>query len=288
MHMPVLDRRTLLLGLGAVAIAPAAARTPILSAELARLEQSIGGRFGAVVLDANGVALLAHRAEERFLFCSVFKTFLAGAVLRRVDQGRLDLARALPVTPADMVSYSPAVEAALPAGAMTIEALCRAATIVSDNASANLLLPLVGGPAGLTRFMRRLGGRSSRLDRIEPALNTPHGAKDSTTPQDAAAMLRALLAPSQLSARSRERLEAWMIESRTGRNRLRAGLPADWRAGDKTGTGPKGPANDIAFIDVPKRGRVFVSAFLEAPERTGKERDEVIAAFGRLVAATVA
>ena len=31
-------------------------------------------------------------------------------------------------------------------------------------------------------------------------------------------------------------LQEWLVETTTGMNRLRAGLPGEWRAGDKTGT----------------------------------------------------
>lgn len=287
MNDPNMTRRAALIGLAAIAASPAAAGAPAPAADVAPLERGIGGRLGAVAIDGAGRVLLAHRADERFLLCSTFKAFLVGAILRQIDRGALTLARSVPVSRADVVPYAPAVEAAVAAGAMTVEELCRAAILVSDNAAANLLLPFIGGPAGMTRFMHRLGGRASRLDRIEPALNMAEGVKDTTTPREAAQMLRALLAGPSLSAPARQRLEGWMIETRTGQSRLRAGWPAGWPSGDKTGTGFDGPSNDIAFVDVPGRGRVYVSAFLEAPGQPGRARDEVIAAVARAVAATL-
>jgi len=53
---------------------------------------------------------------------------------------------------------------------MTLGALCAAAIEQSDNTAGNLLLNVIGGPAGLTNFVRALGDRVTRLDRIEPEL----------------------------------------------------------------------------------------------------------------------
>jgi beta-lactamase class A len=279
-----LTRRGFTIGLTLTAVTPLRAQPRSLDARLAALEREAGGRLGVFAIDAAGRVEAAHRADERFLLCSTFKAFLAGAVLAAVDQGRERLDRRVPVSRADLVSHAPAVEKALADGAMSVEALCAAAVMLSDNAAANLLLDPVGGPAGMTKFFHLLGGNAARLDRREPELNRPDGDKDTTTPAAAAAMLRQLLAPGTLSAASRARLEGWMVDCPTGRARIRAGLPVSWRAGDKTGTGPKGETNDIAFVDVPERGRLFVAAYYEGPARTHPEREAVLAKAGRLIA----
>lgn len=284
MTAPVLTRRCVVLGLALAAATKLEAAPAAATDRLRALEREAGGRLGVVVLDAQGRRLAAHRAGERFLLCSTFKPFLAGAVLAKADRGTERLDRAIPVTPADLVAYSPAVEASMGTGSMTIEQLCAASVGLSDNAAANLLLDTIGGPAGLTGAFRRLGVRAARLDRRETELNRRDGLKDTTTPAAAATMLHRLLAPGTLSAGSRQRLETWMIESPTGRRRLRAGLPAGWTAGDKTGTGPAGETNDIAFVDVPGRGRRFIAAYYEAPGRSLADREPVLAQVARFVA----
>jgi hypothetical protein len=68
-------------------------------------------------------------------------------------------------------------------GAMSVEALCQAIVEVSDNTAAVLLMRSVGGPAGLTQFIRDLGDTVTRSDRYEPESNRYSGVLDTTTPQ---------------------------------------------------------------------------------------------------------
>lgn len=282
--MVELDRRSFALGLALAAVGPVRAAPNSGQSLLAALERDSGGRLGVCAIDASGRVLMTHRADERFLLCSTFKAFLVGAVLQAVDRGRERLDRRVPVSRADLVFYSPAVEKAVDEGGMTVEALCAAAVVLSDNAAGNLLLAQVGGPAGLTAFFRSLGGRAARLDRREPDLNRRDGDKDTVTPEAAARMLRRLLAPGMLTIASRARLEGWMIESSTGRARLRAGLPPEWRVGDKTGTGANGETHDLGFVELPQRGRLFVAAYYDAPGRPSADRQAVLAEVGRMIA----
>ena len=85
---------------------------------------------------------------------------------------------------------------------MTLAALCAAAIEYSDNTAANLLLQTIGGPEGLTRYARSLGDEQTRLDRLEPDLNSavPGDERDTTTPGAMVANLRALLLGNALVA----------------------------------------------------------------------------------------
>ncbi|MET0239327.1 MAG: serine hydrolase, partial [Sphingobium sp.] len=165
----MMDRRRVVLA-GAAGIAAALAACPAtrllaggtLKPEpefdyLVALEGHSGGRLGAAFLDGKSGKIVGHRIDERFTMCSTFKFSLAAAVLARIDAGTLDGAALVPVAKSDLVGHSPAVEAALGKGSLSILALAEAAQTVSDNAAANLLLARIGGPAGMTRFWRDLG-----------------------------------------------------------------------------------------------------------------------------------
>nr|VUD30554.1 beta-lactamase [Raoultella sp. NCTC 9187] len=111
---------------------------------------------------------------------------------------------------------------------MTVAGLCAAAITLSDNTAANLLLASVGGPQGLTAFLRRSGDQTSRLDRWETELNEalPGDARDTTTPQAMAKTLRNLLTSSVLSAASRQQLRSWMVDDKVCRPAAALGAAA--------------------------------------------------------------
>jgi len=99
--------------------------------------------------------------------------------------------------------------------------------------------------------------------------------------------MRRLLVGDALSADSRQRLAGWLLASRTGARRLRAGLPSDWRVGDKTGTGGNGAANDIAVAWPPGRAPVVVVIYFTGSTIVGEARDAVIADAGRIAVASL-
>lgn len=269
-----MDRRTFLVAGGAVMIAaPAAAAiskiggsdSTALETAIARIEAQSGGRLGIAVHDTGNGFRYAHRGSELFPMCSTFKLLLAGAILARVDQGREQFARRLAVRASDPVSYAPFTGKRVGTQVSVLE-LCRAMTVESDNGAANMMLASMGGPAGLTRFLRGIGDPVTRLDRTEPELNMSTGAdpRDTTSPIEMLGSMERLLLGGALSEASRIRLTGWMIECRTGRTRLRAGLPKGWRAGDKTGTSDRslGSNNDVAIIWPPRRKPVLVTSYL--------------------------
>ena len=172
---------------------------------------------------------------------------------------------------------------------LTLAQLCKAAITLSDNTAGNLLLASIGGPAGLTAFAASLGDRTTRLDRTEPALNEalPGDVRDTTTPNAMAETLSKVTIGSALSAVSRAQLVAWMAASKTGDSRLRAGLPRGWPVGDKTGTGNRGTANDIAVVWPPGRPPVILATYLTGASGDGPTKDAVIASVARAAAAVL-
>ncbi len=251
--------------------------------QLAALERSNGGRLGIFALDTGSGRALAHRADERFLMCSTFKLLLAATVLARVDAGHERLDRPVRYAARDLLAYAPVTRAHVAQGVLNVGALCQAAVEVSDNTAANLLLAAIGGPPFVTRFARTLGDQVTRLDRTELALNFPSGPLDTTTPRAMAGSVRAVLLGGALGASSRALLDGWMVACSTGRSRLRAGLPATWPAGDKTGTGET-QTNDLALVRPPGRAPLVVAAYYEGGDLGTAAREAVLCRVGQIVA----
>ncbi len=75
------------------------------------------------------------------------------------------------------------------------------------------------------------------------------------------------------------------MANKTGGARLRAGLPTQWRIGDKTGSGEHGTANDVGVIWPPGRAPLIVSAYLTGTDASMDQRNAIHAGIGRAVAA---
>jgi len=257
--------------------------------QLAKLDKRHEGRIGVAILNLATGERIGHRADERFLLCSTFKALTAGYILARVDKDEEQLDRRIVYAKKDLVNWSPITEKHVGGDGMSVAELCQATLTLSDNTAANLLLKSFGGPAGLTTFLRSIGDETTRLDRFETELNThdkPGDQRDTTTPAAMLETLRKLLFGNVLSRSSRAQLVAWMVMNKTGDEKLRAGFPADWMIGDKTGgNGDKyGNSNDVAVAWSPDRGAVIVAAYCEIPSVSEKERAAVLADIGRIAA----
>jgi len=265
--------------------APGAATSDAETA-LRSLEQRRGGRLGVMILRPRDGASVSHRPDERFPMASTFKLLAAAAVLQRVDRGRERLERRVRFTRKDLVAYSPVTEHHAGGKGLTLHELCHAAITKSDNTAGNLLLAQIGGPAGLTAFARSLGDRLTRLDRIETGLNkaTPGDPRDTTTPRAMAGDLNQLVLGDALSPASRNQLGEWLLANSTGDARLRAGLPATWRVGDKTGTGDYGVTNDVAVVWPPGGEPLIITAYFAESVASASDRNAVIAQVGRIAA----
>lgn len=267
-----LDRRALLGSGLALALTGCAHSQPrsddrATSDALAAIERRAGGRLGAYILDPVTERGAGWRADDRFAQCSTFKLSLAAMMLAGAERGQIDLTETLRWTEADLLPHSPVTRPATSTG-LTVEALARGTLVTSDNPAANILLRRFGGPEALTRFWRSVGDRTSRLDRYEPALNdVPPGSRlDTTTPRAMAQTAAALLLSPTLSPAGREKLKGWMRESATGLDRLRAGFPAGWDAGDKTGTWTSPERRiyvDVAFAGPASAAPLIVAAYHE-------------------------
>ncbi|MFB7875666.1 class A beta-lactamase [Nocardia sp. NPDC056064] len=254
--------------------APAAPATEA----FADLETKYDARLGLSVVDTADDRTVSYREHERFPIASTFKGIACGALLQAhpLASGYFD--RVIHYTAADLVDYSPETAQHVDTG-MTVADLCAAAITLSDNTAGNLLLRELGGPAGFTAFVRTLGDTVTRLDRWETELNTavPGDERDTTTPAALAADYRALLLGPALAEPERAQLTTWLLANTTGAERIRAGLPADWQVGDKTGTPAYGSALDVAIAWPPGRAPLILAVLSTRSEPDAEPSNPLIA-----------
>ncbi|MFH0296932.1 class A beta-lactamase [Bradyrhizobium sp. 31Argb] len=279
----IFTRRSLLTALSCLAISPARAQEQPSLFEA--YERETGGRIGVYAENVATGAKITWRADERFVMCSTFKASLAACVLARIDRGEDQLENVVRYRAADLLHHAPAARQNLSSGAMSVADMCKAVVELSDNTCANLLLARIGGPAALTAFWRDTGDTVSRLDHYELELNRspPGDPHDTTTPAAMAGNLRHFVLGEALSPASRERLTDWMLNCKTGNNRLRGGLPKDWKVGDKTGNNGKDAAGDIAVVWPRGGGPVLISAYTHGGSPTTAQLEAVFAKIGQMV-----
>jgi beta-lactamase class A len=232
--------------------------------------ESIARRIDSVVgVAAKNLATGATielRADERFPMGSVYKLAIGLEVVRRAEEGRLDLARSITIHEFSP-GHSPIRDAAKGKPVtMTLRQLLDAMVRDSDNTACDHLLAIVTPPA-VTKRMRDIGVSGIRVDRTEKTIAAAIDARgvadyakdprDTATPRAAIALLEHI-------ARSPARYESlWhlMLESR--RNRIKELLPATVIAGHKSGQMP-GTRNDVGIVRVPNGPTILIAVFTRA------------------------
>lgn len=242
--------------------------------------------MGIAALDTGSGRRLASRENERFPMCSTFKLPMVADLLHRADRGKEHLDRWIRYDKRDVLEYAPVTRAQVGKGGMTLGALAAAAAQWSDNTAANLVLAQLGGPAGVTAYVRTLGDTVTRIDRAEPGANTciPGDPRDTTSPAAMLGDMKALLAGHALSQGSRARLIQWLVNTRTPFPRLSAGMPKSWKSGHKMGTGQNNTANDLAIVWPPGRAPILIAAYFTGSRLYPESRDAVLADAGGMIA----
>ncbi|MDI3346659.1 Exo family class A beta-lactamase [Streptomyces sp. A10(2020)] len=259
---------------------------------LAGLERASGARLGVYAYDTGSGRTVAYRADELFPMCSVFKTLSSAAVLRDLDRNGEFLSRRIFYTQDDVEQADGAPETGKPenlANGMTVEELCEVSITASDNCAANLMLRELGGPAAVTRFVRSLGDRVTRLDRWEPELNSaePGRVTDTTSPRAITRTYGRLVLGDALNPRDRRLLTSWLLANTTSGDRFRAGLPDDWTLGDKTGAGRYGTNNDAGVTWPPGRAPIVLTVLTAKTEQDAARDDGLVADAARVLAETL-
>ncbi|WP_441947524.1 class A beta-lactamase [Nocardia sp. 2TAF39] len=252
--------------------------TPAATLSFTEMETDHAARLGVYAIDTASGHTVAHRDSERFPIASTFKGLACGALLRDhpLSTGYFDQVIHYPRT--DLVENSPVTEKRVDSG-MTVAELCDAAITVSDNTAGNQLLKLLGGPEGFTAFLRSIGDNITRLDRWETELNTaiPGDQRDTTTPAALAADYRTLVLGDTLAEPERAQLKSWLMASKTGGERIRAGLPEGWTVADKTGSPAYGGANDVAIAWPPGRAPLVIAVLTTKFEQQAKADNPLVA-----------
>ena len=303
------------------------ARQEELRGELVRLTAGFAGRVGIGVADSSGVVCV--RGEERFSLQSVMKLIVGMAAMDAVDGRGWTLDEEVVVRREDLSLYvQPLAKLGTAEGyRTTVGDLVRRAVVDSDSAAADVLVKRLGGPSVVEAFLKRKGIRGVRFDRDEKHLQTeimglewraeyvdPEALqraidavpeevrdaayrryqvdeRDTATPRGMAVLLEKLGQGKLLSAGSTAFLLDVMRGTVTFPDRLKAGVPAGWTIGHKTGSsgswkGVTAATNDVGILTAPDGSRISVAVFVADTRVPLEERATLMAAAARAVVAS--
>ncbi|GAB3966808.1 class A beta-lactamase [Plantactinospora veratri] len=269
--------------------APATAAPSRRHDQLLRLEREFDARLGVYALATGTGTVVAHRADERFAFCSTFKGLAAAAVLARNPLTHLDTV--VRYGRRDLTANAVITRRHVDRGRMTIRQLCDAAVRHSDGTAGNLLVRDLGGPAQLTAYARSLGDTVTRMDRIEPAITqaTPGDPRDTTSPRAIGTDYQKILLGDALVPEKRAFLRDLLERNATsvGPRRIRAGVPKGWTVADKTGTGGYGTVNDIGVVWPPNSSPLVIAIMASKATRDADHDQAIIAKATEYAVATL-
>ncbi|MGB5483778.1 serine hydrolase [Parasphingorhabdus sp.] len=301
---------------------------PALVNEIADLWRSFPGKTGIAVKRIDGEWEFGHRADEYFPQQSVSKLWVAMTLLDKIDQGRASLSDPIRIGKEDLtVFHQPmAVEVEREGSVVkTVYTLLEKALASSDNTANDVLLNHAGGPDAVRKFFAKhdLGkirfGPGERLlqsgiagmewrqnlsyrrtfytaranipveqrrQALEAYLADP---VDGASPQAIVRALDKLARGKLLSENSTRLLQSILKRTRSGPNRLKAGVPADWEFLHKTGTGQVLGSmatgyNDIGIMTAPDGTRYAVVVMLGDTTASVPERMRLMQAVTRAVA----
>ena len=243
----------------------AAASSPSLISlerQLTSMIDTRSGNYGIAALDLGTGEMVSLRGDTPFPMASTVKIAVAANYLAQVEFGRRSLDDRI--------------------GGRSARSLMEAMMIHSDNHATDLLLADLGGPTKLQQWLRERNVTGIRVDRniagLLAAKRDLWDVRDSSTPRAMVELLRRIDKGELLRPSSRLVLLNLMARCKTGKNRMRALLPASAQVQHKTGT-LNNYTSDVGFITLPDGRRIAVAFFA----RGGSDRPATIAMAARTI-----
>ena len=254
------------------------------TAEIAKEAKGTVGVFATVIETGQSVAL---NENAHFALQSVVKVPIAMAVLKKVEEGNLDLEEKIGVTKEDFVpsSMRSPIRNNNPNGVeLTIRELIRFAISESDGTASDVLQHRAGDAKGVQAYIDSVGVQGIHVERThkEFGLDWNKQYDNWATPTAVADLLKKLLSADGISGENREILIRFMTESDNPTNRILAGVPLGTVVAHKTGTGGTlngiaAATNDVGIITLPNGNHIVIAIFVGDSKANAPTRESVIA-----------
>jgi beta-lactamase class A len=249
------------------------------------------GTVGLSVVHIESGKTTSINGQTQLPLYSVFKLPLAVAILKDVEEKRLQLDQKVHITPDDIIPGTPGNTALWQKPVdVTIERLIEVSIARSDNTSSDKLLQLVGGPGKVTERMRSLGFSNLDIHSTIAEFVKSRQNPNKGSAEDLAQLLTQLHQGKILQSPQANLLIGFMERATTGMNRLRGNLPAGTVVADKTGSGDKDSVtgvakatNDVGIITLPSgRGHLAIAVLVSESKLSDADQEKIIAELARV------
>jgi beta-lactamase class A len=262
-----------------------------------KIEQIIKTKDATVGVSICGIknnATLNINAEKHFPMQSVFKFHIALAVLEKVDKGDLSLDQEIFISKSELLpnTWSP-IRDKNPNGniKLTLAEIIKYTVAISDNNGCDILLKMIGGPKKVEKYIHKLGIKDISISVNEEQMHKDWNAQFSnwTTPKAATDLLVAFYTKNILSKSSFNLLLKTMIETSTGKTRIKGQLPEGTIVAHKTGSsgtndnGITAATNDIGIITLPDGKHFAISVFVTNSKENDETNEKIISDISKLV-----
>lgn len=215
-----------------------------------------------VALIVDGKDTLTINNDFRYPTMSTYKFHLGLAVLDYMDKNNIPLDHKIFIKKEELLpdTWSP-IRKKYPEGDIEISVadLLKYTVSQSDNNGCDILFRFVGGTTVVDKYIRELGFSEFAIAATEEEMHGPWEVQYTnwSTPYTAASVLEAFRTKELLPQAFHDYLWTIMVETTTGKNKIKALLPEGTIVAHKTGSsyrnadGLNAAENDIAIVQLP-------------------------------------
>lgn len=247
----------------------------------------------AVIKGDKTIALLNNHIHYPLM--SVFKFHVAVAVLHKMDAQKRSLEDSILIQPEEIRAntYSPMRNkwTRRKPFKLPFSTLLYYSIALSDNNACDILIRYLGGIDKVQQLMNHIGIANVQLTETENDMHEHllNCYKNWSTPLSMAHCLKIIYEGNMLNNKYKQFLFNTMLNTATGMDKIKAGLPAGIPVAHKTGSSDRLPSgimigdNDVAIIHPHSTNRYYLVVFIKDSRETTQENHEIIAQISHIV-----
>lgn len=224
---------------------------------------------------------------------SVFKYFVALKVLDKTEKEQISLSKEIIINEnlIDKNLYSPMLEehTSFPFK-ISIANLLKYMISMSDNNACDILIDYVGGTRAIQKYIHSIGFVDIEISETELDMNKKIEKQylNKAHPIDVIKAMKFVRDKNILSDNSRKFLDEIMINTLTGNDKLKAGLPQNVILGHKTGSsarkanGIKIADNDAGYVFLPNKEVYYIVVMIKDSKMSDEQNAKLISNISKI------